>query len=155
MSSSLTEEEIDRFIKRLDHNKDGKISFTELEEQLDHAFEELKPYVARKREKDVENDIDEEKAIQRRHTFIRKMLGDENGESITIKQFKERIKTWEIPSLEQEKQTQKEEEEYLKRASFRRKFYAWWKVVGPEYIFMAIVICLQLGLGIWQCLKLL
>jgi len=152
-SSSLTEEEIDRFIKTLDHNKDGKISFTELEEQLDHAFEELKPYVARKREKDVENNIDEEKAIQRRHAFIRKMLGDEDSESITIKQFKERIKTWEIPSLEQEKQTQKEEEDYLKRASFRRKFYAWWKVVGPEYIFMAIVICLQLGLGIWQCLK--
>lgn len=152
-TQSLTEEEIDQFIKTLDHNNDGNISFTELEQQLDHAFEELKPHVARKAEKDVEADIDEEKAIQRRHAFIRKMLGEEHGECIPIQQFKERIRSWEIPSLEQEKQNQKEEEDYLKRASFRRKLYAWWKVVGPEYVFMAVVVALQLGLGIWQCLK--
>ncbi|PWN31593.1 uncharacterized protein FA14DRAFT_139337 [Meira miltonrushii] len=152
-TQSLTEEEIDQFIKTLDHNKDGKISFAELEQQLDHAFEELKPHVARKTEKDVEADIDEEKAVQRRHAFIRKMLGEEHGECIPVQQFKDRIQNWKIPSLEQEKQNEKEEGDHLKRASFRRKMYAWWRVVGPEYVFMAVVVALQLGLGIWQCLK--
>ena len=147
VTQSLTEEEIDRFIQSLDHNQDGKISFDELERQLDHAFEELKPHMGRKRENDIEAEIDERKANQQRRAFIRSMLGKENASSssIPIEQFKERIREWKIPSLEQEKQKQKEEGNYLNKASLRRKLYAWWSVVGPEYMFLTIVISLQLG----------
>lgn len=156
---SLSEEEIESFVSILDHNGDSCISYQELEDNVDKAYDELKPYGSQERrlelkpvETDQEKQTKDQQASVRRHEFIRSCMGTDES-AIPVDQFKKIVRSWEIPSLEEEQDKEKEVISYLKNLTFRRRARAIWEVHGPEYLFLALVTALQLGLGIWQCLK--
>lgn len=142
----LSDKEIDDFVSQLDKDKDGCISYGEIEHKLDEVYQKLQP------EARSHNLHHSSRTETQRHEFLRGMLGTEK-DKIPSQQFKEIVKTWNIPSPEQEKQSEKEEREYLNNISWPRKLRAMWEVEGPEYCFLAFVVSAQIALGVWQCIK--
>lgn len=142
----LTQDEIDDFVTQLDRDNDGCVSYTELEQKLDQVYKELQP------EPKVHNLHHSSRKDNQRHEFLRSMLGTEK-DKIPADDFKKIVRTWQIPSMEQEKQTEKDELEYLKNITWARKLRAMWEVEGPEYCFIAFVVSAQIALGVWQCVK--
>ncbi|KAF2218743.1 NADPH oxidase 4 [Elsinoe ampelina] len=142
----LNDKEIDDFVKALDKDQDGCISYAELEHKLDVVYKELLPnpeefsfnHPSRKDEQ--------------RHEFLRGMMGSEK-DKILVNDFKQIVKSWNLPSLQQEKKNEDDNDHYLDNVGWGRRIRAAWEVQGPEYIFLITVVGLQLGLGIWQCLK--
>lgn len=142
---SLTQKEIDEFVAELDKDSDGCISYHELEHKLDAVYKELQP--------DAKSyNLHHESRNEARHEFLRGVMGTEK-ESIPVEDFKKTVASWKIVSLEQDKQAAKDENEYLKGISWPRRLRAVWEVEGPEYLFLFIVVALQIGLGVWQCVK--
>ena len=142
----LTQTEIDKFVDTLDKDRDGCISYIELEHGLDAVYRELQPdskhhHLHHSSRKD-----------HQRHEFLRSLIGSEK-DAVPIADFKNTVVSWKIPSLECDKKTKLEEIDYLKRISRGRRLYALWEVHGPEYVFLAMVVALQIGLGVWQCVK--
>ena len=142
----LSEQEIDEFVAQLDQDKDGCISYSELEQKLDQVYEKLQP------EAKSHNLHHSSRKDTQRHEFLRGMLGTEK-DKIPSQQFKGIVKSWNIPSPKQEKQSEKEERDYLNNISWPRKLRATWEVEGPEYCFLAFVVSAQIALGVWQCVK--
>lgn len=142
----LNQKEIDDFVSQLDKDNDGCISYNELEQKLDQIYEELQP------EAKAHNLHHSSRKVTQRHEFLRSMLGTDK-DKIPAADFKEIVKSWKIPSMEQEKQAEKEEADYLNNISWPRKLRATWEVNGPEHCFVAFVISAQIALGVWQCVK--
>lgn len=142
----LNQKEIDDFVSQLDKDNDGCISYGELEQKLDQVYKELQP------EAKAHNLHHSSRKDTQRHEFLRSMLGTEK-DKIPTEDFKKIVSSWRIPSMEQEKQTEKEEADYLNNISWPRKLRAIWEVNGPEYLFVAFVISAQIALGVWQCIK--
>jgi len=142
----LTQQEINDFVTQLDKDNDGCVSYTELEQKLDQVYKQLQP------EAKAHNFHHSSRKNEQRHEFLRTMLGTEK-DKIPAEDFKKVVKTWQIPSMEQEKQTEKDELEYLNSITWARKLRAMWEVEGPEYCFIAFVVSAQIALGVWQCVK--
>lgn len=143
----LTQTEIDEFVDSLDHDNDGCISYNELERKLDAVYAELQPEA---KQYNLHHDSREAE----RHEFLRSIVnGARSRDNIPADKFKKIVTDWQIPSLEQDKQAAKDEDDYLKKVSWTRRLRAIWEVDGPEYLFVAFVISAQIALGVWQCIK--
>lgn len=136
----LTQKEIDDFVAELDKDQDGCISYHELEHKLDAVYKELQPNAK-------SYNLHHESRTEARHEFLRGVMGTEK-ESIPAEDFKKTVASWKIASLEQDKQAAKEEDDYFKSISWPRRLRAIWEVDGPEYLFLFIVVALQIGLGV-------
>ncbi|KAM0287197.1 hypothetical protein ACHAQH_000511 [Verticillium albo-atrum] len=145
----LNDDEIKQFLDDLDHNDDGYIDYSEVEQKLDAAHDELTPVTAAhhvtKRDHDSEND-------HIRHAFLRSMMGSD-AQRIPRDEFAKRVKEWKIPSLDQAKKEEEKEKDYMKSVAVWRRVRAYWAVHGPEICFLGLVIGMQLAFGIWQLVK--
>ncbi|KXJ96050.1 FAD-binding domain-domain-containing protein [Microdochium bolleyi] len=72
---------------------------------------------------------------------------------IPREEFKECVRRWKIPSMKQDKAAEKEEHDYVASMSVWRRVRAYWAVHGPEVMFLALVVAMHVGLGVWQCVK--
>lgn len=142
----LTDEEVDKFVAALDQDSDGCVSYSEIERGLDNAHKELAP------DAKSYNLHHSSRADEERHEFLRRMMGSEK-DKIPVAEFKNTVRSWKIPSLSEDQKAAKDEDDFLKRLPFARRLRAYWEVHGPTYAFMSVVVGLQLGLGIWQCVK--
>ncbi|ROT41551.1 hypothetical protein SODALDRAFT_357605 [Sodiomyces alkalinus F11] len=149
----LNDDEINRFLDDLDHNDDGYIDYGEVEHKLDAAHDKLKlnSHHVRKHEHDSHGEKDEhdEKA---RHVFLRSLMGSD-AQRIPRAEFRDIVRSWKIPSLEQAKKEEQEEDQYVSRLHGWRRARAYWAVHGPEIGFLGLVVAMQLAFGIWQLVK--
>lgn len=143
----LTDEEISRFIDDLDADNDGNIAYKELEHKLDQVGKQLAP-------KPKRHQIYHDEEEQGRHEFLRTLIGT-NENSIPRAEFADCVRSWEIPSLEQDRKEAQDEDEYVKNMSIWRKLRAYWAVEGPQIAFMALVVAFMLAFGIWQLVSIL
>ena len=90
----LIDDEIDKFLSTLDTDKDGCISYKEIERGLDAAHEELVTNV-----KDYHR-LHYSGADIERHDFLRRVTASEK-DKIPASDFKNIVRSWKIPSLEQ------------------------------------------------------
>lgn len=141
----LTESEIQSFVSGLDRDRDGFISYEELEHKLDEVSRELQP-------EPLSHHLSAPGRADQRHEFLRRLMGTEKS-SIPISEFKTIVASWQIPSLAQDQTRQKEDAAYLSRISWGRRLRAQWEIHGPEYCFLAFVISSQIALGVWQGVK--
>ncbi|OMP86160.1 Superoxide-generating NADPH oxidase heavy chain subunit A [Diplodia seriata] len=142
----LTDKEIDQFLDGLDHHGDGTIDYREVELKLDQAHDEL----ARQPQADgVSHGTKED---QDRHRFLRKIVGSDE-DRIPRAELALRMQDWQIPSLEQSKKEEQEEKDYVHSMSVWRRMRAYWAVHGPEILFIALVVGLQVAFGTWQLVK--
>ena len=144
-TQTLTNEEIDRFVAALDKDKDGCISYQEIEKGLDDAHKELAPTAK-------SHQLHHEDRETERHEFLRRLMASEKDQ-IPAEQFKETVRKWEIPSMEQDKQAAKDEDDFMKNLPLGRKLRAYWEVHGPTYMFLVLVVSMQIAFGVWQCIK--
>ncbi|KAF2730249.1 hypothetical protein EJ04DRAFT_500821 [Polyplosphaeria fusca] len=142
----LTEDEIKRFIDDLDKDSNGNIDYSEVEYKLDQVYKELAPK-AQPHHLHHANQKSEA-----RHAFLRSVMGTQEN-TIPRAEFEGVVRSWQIPSLEQDRKEAKDEDAYLKQMSIWRKVRAYWAIKGPELAFLAIVISFQLAFGIWQLVK--
>lgn len=96
----LSDKEITYFIKELDKDADGCISYAEIENKLDTISHEL-DLVPKQHHLHYESNADKE-----RHQFLRRIMASEK-DSIPAHQFPQTVRTWEIPSLDETKKTTK------------------------------------------------
>lgn len=141
--TTLTDDEIKEFLDDLDHNKDGNISYQEIETKLDQVHKEIVPDAL---PHNLHHDTKEAAA---RHTFLRSLIGVDSG-SIPRTEMEQRLKEWGIPSTKQEKEEEEAEAEYLRRFTLVRRFKSYWSVRGPEIMFIALVVSMMLAFGLWR-----
>ncbi|KAK8111685.1 uncharacterized protein PG998_008142 [Apiospora kogelbergensis] len=142
----LDDEEIGRFLDELDKNKDGLIDYSEVEHRLDLVHNEIAP------SPQPHHLHHDDRADEARHQFLRSLIGDDQ-QKIPRAQFAERVMSWGIPSPKQAEKAQDDEQRYVKSLSIWRRVRSYWAVHGPEILFVALVVSMQLAFGIWQCVK--
>lgn len=140
----LTEKEIKEFVDDLDHDNNGSIDYWELEKKLEQVQNELAP-------KAQPHNLHHDSREGAEHDFLRTLAS--GRDKIPRAEFENFVREWEIPSLEQDRKEAKEEDEYFKSISIWRRLRAYWAVKGPSIVFMGLVICIMLALGIWQLVK--
>ncbi|KAL2757942.1 hypothetical protein ACRALDRAFT_1061208 [Sodiomyces alcalophilus JCM 7366] len=143
----LNDDEINRFLDDLDHNGDGYIDYSEVEQNLDAAHDqlELNSHHVLKHE----HDTHDEKA---RHAFLRSLMGSD-AQRIPRAEFFDIVRSWKIPSLEQARKEEQDENRYVSGLHGWRRIRAYWAVHGPEVGFLGLVVAMQLAFGIWQLVK--
>ncbi|OJD40717.1 fad-binding domain-containing protein [Diplodia corticola] len=139
----LTDEEITQFLDQLDRYRDGKIDYRELQHRLDQAHNDITP--------DPQPDNIYHDAKER-HRFLRSIVGTDE-DHIPRAELAQRIREWEIPSLEQSRKEEQDEKDYVSNLSIWRRVRAYWAVHGPEFLFIALVVGMQLAFGVWQLVK--
>ena len=153
----LSEDEIDAFFDDLDLDKDGYVTFDELETKLREVHEELAPQLQKHHllhpaRRDLEKHIGY--AGDGIHAFLASTLPNCNAK-IDRKEFTEHINRLGIPSQKQtdsqghDKEVQVQEQ----RLPLRRRVRAYWAVHGPSVLFTSFVVATQLGMGLWQMVK--
>ncbi|QDS73101.1 hypothetical protein FKW77_000663 [Venturia effusa] len=171
----LSEEEIDQFFEELDTDKDGIISFDELEAKLEAVHEEIAPDPRshhlhhperrwteklhltpphNKRSNDIEQAPKEKNPEHDDiHAFLTKLM-PECGSSIDREVFRRTVKKWNVPSQDQNcaEDQDKDATDYENKLSLVRKARAHWAMKGPKIMFIGFVIALQLAFGLWQLL---
>ncbi|KAL8990914.1 MAG: hypothetical protein Q9169_007999 [Polycauliona sp. 2 TL-2023] len=146
MIQPLRDHEIQDFIKDIDFNNDGYVSYKEIERKLDLVAKELDP------EPKKHHLHHHERKASDRHAFLRSVLGTDK-DRIPNDEFRDKVRDWNVPSLEQDSQTDKDASDFLKALSWSRRLRAWWSVQGPQLLFLAAVVAMQLAFGIWQLVK--
>ena len=168
----LSDEEIEKFIGELDVDKDGNVSFQELEKRLEDVLKELAPepqehhinHPKRRRSEKkthtgTERDPEKGEAHHREHdglhAFLCSLMPDCDHTVIPKEEFKQRVKTWNIPS---QKQNSSEDENqqmqaYKKNLTFYRKARAYWSLRGPRALFACFVGAMILAFGLWQLME--
>jgi len=142
----LTSEEINKFLDALDHNKDGNISITEIEAELDKAYSQLIP-------KPLPHHLNHaSRSDADRHTFLRSTIGC-STDQISRDEFKSRLESLQIPSLKQAKVDEDADRAYMKGLPLWRRFRSWYSVNGSKVVFLALVLSMMLAFGIWQMVK--
>ncbi|KAI1866602.1 hypothetical protein JX265_002144 [Neoarthrinium moseri] len=142
----LDDSEIESFVKELDKNGDGFIDYGEVEHRLDLVHDEIAP---RAQPHHLHHDSRDDEA---RHHFLRSIIGSD-AQRIPRSEFVARVREWKIPSLKQDAEDQHREDELLRSMSIWRRVRAYWAVRGPDIMFIALVVSLQLAFGIWQLVK--
>lgn len=140
MVSALNDDEIKTFVDDLDHNNDGEIDYAEVEAKLDAAYDDLQP---------GENDIE---ARHDRHAFLRSIIGSD-AKRIPRDEFVQRVREWQVPSLQQEKDEERLQNEYIKKMGLGRRLRSYWAVHGPSIVFLCVVVGMMLAFGVWQLVK--
>ncbi|KAF5025503.1 hypothetical protein F66182_2408 [Fusarium sp. NRRL 66182] len=144
----LSDDEINDFIDDLDHNKDGYINYQEVEQKLDQEHAELVPKPGAHHV--IQRNHSEDDGA--RHEFLRNMMSSD-AQRIPRGEFAKLVREWKIPSLQQTKKEEDQEKSYIKRLAGWRRIRSYWAVHGPEIVFLAVVIGMQLAFGIWQLVK--
>lgn len=72
---------------------------------------------------------------------------------IARQDFANIVRGWKAPSMDPDKKAEEDHEAYMKSISWGRRLRAYWSVQGTQVIFIALVIGLQIGLGMWQLVK--
>jgi dual oxidase len=142
----LTDEEIKKFIDELDHDHNGNIDYWEVERMLDEVHKEIAPKAQ------PHHLHHASRGNEARHEFLRSVIGTRE-DTIKRDKFAECVKSWEIPSLEQDRKEAKEEDDYIKQMSIFRRARAYWAVKGPEIAFAALVVSFMIAFGVWQFVK--
>ena len=142
----LSDDEVSQFVGELDENKDGFISYSELELKLEQVHEEIAP------EAHSHNLHHESRDEQDRHHFLRHMLRTDAAQ-ISTEDFANTVRGWNVPSLKQVRKIEDEATAYLRSFSAWRRVRAYWAVEGPEYVFMGFVVGLMIAFGVWQMVK--
>ncbi|GME48314.1 putative FAD-binding domain-containing protein [Neofusicoccum parvum] len=142
----LTNDEIDKFLNELDHNGDGTIDYSEVERKLDQVHGEIAP---NPQPHNLHHGAKEDEA---RHGFLRSIIGSDK-DRIPRAEFAERVREWRIPSLEKVRKEEQDEKDYKRGMSIWRRVRSYWTVHGPEILFIALVVSMQLAFGIWQLVK--
>jgi dual oxidase len=141
----LTDEEIKHFLDDLDRDNNGDIDYWEVERKLDEVHKEIAP-------KAKPHHLHHESREKSRHEFLRTVIGTRE-DHIKREKFEESVRSWEIPSLEQDRKEAKHEDDYWKQMSVWRRARAYWAVKGPEIVFMGLVVCFVIAFGTWQLVK--
>ncbi|RMY94802.1 hypothetical protein D0864_05449 [Hortaea werneckii] len=137
----LTDEEVNAFFADLDRDGDGYVTLSELEEKLHQVHEELAPkplrhnlhHPSRRGGGDIEKTASS-KEQDGLHAFLCSLLpggSDAEGARMSRADFVARVKNRTPPPLA------------TKTA----------RVLGPTILFMAVVLALQLALGLWQLIS--
>lgn len=174
----LSEDEIDKFFEELDTDKDGFISFDELEAKLEAVHEEIAPnprshHLHHPERRWMERlhltqsntspgqDHNVERAVTEKslehdglHAFLIKLM-PKCASSIDREVFRTSVKSWNVPSQDQNCAEDQDQDvtDYEHKLSFVRKARAHWALNGPKIMFICFVIALQLAFGLWQLLK--
>lgn len=150
----LADDEIDAFFQDLDRDNDGFVVFEELEAKLHQVHEELAPepkkhHIVHPSRRDLEKN--EQHRGDGLHAFLCQLLPDCESR-IGKADFAARVKKLQIPSQKQTDSAEQdnEDKEREHRLPTRRRIRAYWAVHGPKILFMAFVVALQLGFGLWQ-----
>lgn len=150
----LSDEEINAFFEDLDRNRDGFVTFEELEAKLHEVHQELAPdpqkhHLHHPSRRDIEKA--ESGAGGGLHAFLWSLLPD-CGSSLSRRDFIDHVKRWEVPSQDQTDCKHQDDEDAAceRRIPRRRRLRAYWAVHGPVFCFVAFVIACQLGIGLWQ-----
>ena len=146
MPQPLSDKEIQEFIKSIDFNNDGYVSYQEVERKLDDVANELDP-VPKKHHLHHHD-----RKAGDRHSFLRSVLGTDK-DRVPNDEFAKAVREWQVPSLEQVKQKDKDASGFSQRLSWSRRVRAWWSVEGPQVCFLGLVVAMQLAFGIWQLVK--
>ncbi|KAK4622043.1 Dual oxidase 1 [Fulvia fulva] len=151
----LSEKEINDFFDDLDKDKDGKITFEELEATLHEVHEELAPklqkhHILHPHRRDLEKNAGHSKG-DGLHAFLCRIM-PECGAQLERKEFVEHVKRWEVPSQKQadSQENDKEDRAEEQRLPFRRRMRAYCAVHAPNILFVAFVVACLLGIGLWQ-----
>jgi len=142
----LSDKEISEFLDALDKNNDGYIAYNELEKKLDEVHKQIAP------EAKPHNLHHKDRDPKERHAFLRSVLGTQE-ERISRDDFTTVVKKWKVPSLEQDKKVEQDEEEYFNSIPLGRRIRAFWDVRGPEVMFVGMVVSVQIAFGVWQLVK--
>ncbi|KAG8156767.1 hypothetical protein KVR01_013372 [Diaporthe batatas] len=153
----LTESEINNFLDDLDHNKDGFIDYSEVEQKLDAVYDELvqgtpqahhrlhRQHASSSSEHNTKQDHD-------RHAFLRSVIGSDKNK-IPRADFAARVREWGIPSMQQDSEADESQKAYMRSLGIWRRLRSYWAVHGPEVAFLCLVVSLQIAFGVWQCVK--
>lgn len=143
---SLSDQEVSGFIKGLDKDSDGCISYPEVEHMLDEVHKEIVP------EPKAHHLHHNSRSDQERHQFLRYVMGTDK-DRIPADEFATIVKSWNVPSSEQDRQTEQDSKEYMRNLPIGRRLRAFWEVDGPESLFLVLVVSLQVAFGTWQLVK--
>ncbi|KAK4555649.1 hypothetical protein LTR86_007402 [Recurvomyces mirabilis] len=153
----LSDEDINAFFDDLDKDKNGSVSFAELETRLHEIHNELAPEPAKHNlhhpsRRDVEKN--ESHKGDGLHAFLCNLMPDCDTQ-LSRPDFIQRVKKWEVPSQKQADATDCDAEDASeeRKLPFRRRVRAYWAVHGPVLCFTAFVVALQLAFGLWQMIK--
>ncbi|KAK4647852.1 uncharacterized protein QC761_105020 [Podospora bellae-mahoneyi] len=142
----LTDDEINLFLDDLDHNNDGLIDYSEVEQKLDKVHEEIAPKaLPHHLHHDSREDLD-------RHAFLRAIIKSDKNR-IPRAEFAETVKSWKIPSMKQDQANDSEQKDYMRKMGIWRRVKSYWAVHGPEIAFIGLVVAMQLAFGVWQFVK--
>jgi dual oxidase len=130
------------FSKDLDNNENGYIEYGELERK--QLAPDPKSHLHHSEREDDQS--------TRRHQYLRSMLGTDSNRTSRA-DFAQTIRGWRVPSMNPEKKAEEDHKEYMKKLSLDRRLRAYWSVAGPEVMFIALVISMQIALGTWQLVK--
>lgn len=143
----LNDDEIKQFLDDLDHNNDGTIAYDEIEAKLDAVADEVQPDAGRY------NDQEHHRLVKdQRHQFLRSIIGSD-AKRIPRDEFAKRVREWRIPSLQQEKDEEKSDADYLHKMGLGRRLRSYWAVHGPTIMFMIVVVGMMIAFGVWQLVK--
>ncbi|KAH6652628.1 FAD-binding domain-containing protein [Truncatella angustata] len=141
----LDDDEVESFLNELDKNKNSFIEYDEVEQGLDRVHEEIQPDAK-------PHNLHHDSKDEARHHFLRTIIGSK-AQRIPRAEFASRVREWKVPSMKQESEDEKHEEDLLKSMSIWRRFRSYWAVRGPDILFVALVISMQLAFGLWQLVK--
>jgi dual oxidase len=142
----LSEKEIDEFLNHLDNNNNGYIEYHEVGHTLDEVHKEIAP------DPKPHHLYHEDREDAERHRFLRSVMGTDKNR-IPRKDFADIVRGWKIPSMDPDQKAEEDHKEYMRSMSWGRRFRAYWSVQGPEVLFFALVISMQIAFGTWQLVK--
>ncbi|KAK5683408.1 hypothetical protein LTS10_004940 [Elasticomyces elasticus] len=150
----LTDDEINDFFDDLDKDKNGYITFDELEHKLKQVHDELAPepqkhHLHHPARQDLEKNISHKG--DGLHAFLLNLM-PECESKLSRQDFVSRVQKWEVPSQRQtdSKESDAQDSAQGRKMSLRRRLRAYWAVHGLVYCFTAFVVALQLAFGLWQ-----
>lgn len=148
----LSDTEIDEFYHEFDKENRGFVTFAELGEKLEQVTEELSPTPnpiqrlpkIRSREvEDIEAGAQSPEDVQL-ESFVQQLFPDSTTK-VAKSEFVARVRSWNVPSPSQITSAEP-------RPPLFEGLRARWEVDGPRITFIAFIVALQLGLGLWQML---
>ena len=142
----LSPAEVLKFTTALDKNNDGFIEYEEVQSMLDEVHEEIAGDPKHHHLHHQSRSDDDT------HRFLRSIMGTTSNH-ISVADFSQTVERWNVPSLEQDKSEEEESKHYLRSAPLSRRLHAYWSVQGPEIMFIALVVAMQMAFGIWQMVK--